>query len=302
VTAYDPHTLPDLLPLQIQDNFRNDLGFLNLTVPALLNLPPLDFVTRLVAYPVRAVLGRPEPVFYPNESVPYRFLGISSGVSIQRFSEDFAGLALNEAQFDQFTQSFYDHFIAYPIDSTTAVTGGTDGRDVAVGTFVQLPFYVGSRFVSENTIRNVRSGIHVGVGFTNIPDYTYDADINYWEYAGSLRYGFTTGRLQPYVKGGYGWAWYRVENVAVDGIPLSPADAPWIGPSSVLPNVWHYGLGVELVPDRADPRRLGVCAPHRIRAVQTELGHRPQPDPSRPARSAVHVSRRGPEPRVADPP
>jgi len=254
VSSYDPHTLPDLLPLQVQDNFRNDLGFLNLTVPVFLNLPPLDVVTRLVAYPIRAALGRPAPVFYPNESVPYRFVGISSGVSIQRLSDDFAGLALNEAQFEQFTQSFFDHLTTNPLDSTTTITGGRDERDLAVGPFLQLPFYVGSRFVSENTVRNVRSGIHVGIGFSNIPDYTYDADINYWEYAGSLRYSLTTGLLQPYVKGGYGWAWYRVENVRVDGNPLTPADAPWIGPSSVLPNVWHYGLGVELVP----MRRIGL--------------------------------------------
>lgn len=254
VTAYDPHTLPDLLPLQIQDNFRNDLGFLNLTVPVFLNLPPLDFVTRLVAYPVRAALGRPEPVFYPNESMPFRFVGISSGVSLQWFSEDFDGLALNANQLEEFTGSVYAHLLANGVDSTTTILGGTDERDVAVGTFAQLAFYVGSRFVSENTIRNVRSGIHVRADFSNIPSYTYDADINYWEYAGSIRYSFTSSRLQPYVKGGYGWAWYRLENVTVDDFPFSPASSPWIGPSNVLPNVWHYGLGLEFVPTR----RIGL--------------------------------------------
>jgi len=268
VTAYDPHTLPDLLPLQIQDNFRNDLGFLNLTVPVLLNLPPLDFVARLLAYPVRAVLGRPEPVFYPNESVPYRFLGLSSGLSVQWLSEDFDALALNPEQLDEFTGSFLVHLIANGADSTTTLVGGTDDRDVAVGSFAQLTFFIGNRFASENLVRNVRSGIHVRATFTNIPDYTYDADINYWEYAGSLRYSFTSSRLQPYVKGGYGWAWYRLENVSIVGDLLDPPDSPWIGPSNVLPNVWHYGLGLEYVPSR----RVGLIPGGLEVAFRLEYG------------------------------
>ena len=63
-----------------------------------------------------------------------------------------------------------------------------------------------------------------------------------------MRYSLTDTRLQPYVKGGYGWAWYRLEDVRTDDVPLAPADSDWIGPGNVWPNVWHYGLGVEFIP------------------------------------------------------
>lgn len=254
VSAYVPHTLPDLLPLQVQDNFRNDLGFLNLTVPLLLNLPPLDFLSRVVAYPVRAILGRPEPVFYPNTNIPFRFVGLSSGLTVQRFSEDFESLALNPEQFGEFGVTLFEHLLDNGADSTTAVLETSAERETAVGTFIQLPFYVGSRFTSENTFRNVRSALRLRARFNNVPEYAYDADINYWEYAGSVRYSFSTSRLQPYVKLGYGWAWYRLENVAVDGQPFESPDSPWIGPDNILPNVLHYGLGIELIP----VRRIGL--------------------------------------------
>jgi len=255
VTSYDPHTLPDLLPLQIQDNFRNDLGFLNLTVPVVLNLPPLDFVTRLVAYPFRSLLGRRRPVFYPNDGMPFRFLGISSGLSVQRLSDGYTDLAVNDQHYEQFLFSLGLFLLANGYDETTTeAVDASENVETAVGTFIQLPFYIGSRFTSENTVRNVRSGIHLRIDFNNIPSYRYDSGINYWEYAGSLRYSLTSSRLQPYLKVGYGWGWYRLEDVQSGGIPLDPSTTRWVGPSSVLPNVWHYGLGIEFVP----LRRVGL--------------------------------------------
>ncbi|HSG48598.1 MAG TPA: hypothetical protein VLA43_12335 [Longimicrobiales bacterium] len=245
---YDPHTVPSIFPLQLQDAFRNDLGFLNLTVPTLLNLPPLDFLSRIAAYPVRLALGRRDPVYYPSESIPFRFVGISSGLSVQTFHDDFKGLALNPQHLDEFIVSLIRHLAAGGADETTEVVGGADFIDTAVGTFLQIPFYVGGRFTSENTLRNVRTAFGVTADFNNIPDYSYRANLNYWEYAGSIRYSILTSALQPYLKAGYGWSWYRVEDVRAGDQPFTPANSDWIGPGSVWPNVWHYGLGVELVP------------------------------------------------------
>lgn len=87
-----------------------------------------------------SALGRRDPVYYPRDGLPFRFVGLSSRVSYQTFDEDFNALAL--------------------------------------------------------------------------------------------------------------WSWYRVENVQSNAVPFEPADSEWFGPGSLWPNVWHYGLGVELIPFR----------------------------------------------------
>jgi hypothetical protein len=246
---YEPHTIPSVFPLALQDNFRNDLGFLNLTIPTLFNLPPLDFLSRIAAYPFRLALERRDPVYYPKDGVPFRFVGVSSGVSVQTFADDFNALALNPRQYEQFVASFLAHYIVFA-DENTEVSGGADFMDTAVGTFFQVPFYVGGKFTSENTVRNTRTAFGTRIEFNNMPDYTYRAELNYWEYAGSVRYSLSDSRVQPFLKGGYGWAWYRLEDVQSGGLPFQTPESKWMGPGSVWPNVWHYGLGIELIPSK----------------------------------------------------
>ena len=124
--AYDPHMMPSVFPLGFQDSFRNDLGFLNLTVPVLINLPPLDFLTRIAAYPVKLAFGRRDHVYYPKEGVPFRFVGLSSGLSTQIFDDDFNALAFNPKQYDEFVVRLVTHLVANGFDTTTTVVGGGD--------------------------------------------------------------------------------------------------------------------------------------------------------------------------------
>jgi hypothetical protein len=251
---YEPHSLPSVFPLAVQDNFRNDLGFLNLTVPLLLNLPPLDFVARLAAYPFRAALGRRDPVYFPRDGLPFRFVGLSAGVFAAPADEGWDALALNSEQRDPFVGFLLAHILINGGDTETAITGVEDVRDDWVGPFGQVAFYIGNRFVSENTVRHSRSTIGADIEFTNIPTYSYRANLNYWEYSGSLRYNLRTERFQPFLKGGYGWSWYRLENVQGDGVPFDPTNSSWFDPGW-WPTVWHYGLGLEWVPWR----RAGVA-------------------------------------------
>ena len=246
-TAYDPHTLPSIFPLGPQDSFRNDLGFLNAPL-LLLSLPPLDFASRIVAYPFNRVLGRRDPVYYPKEGLPFRFVGVSTGASKQLLDEDFGSLALNAQHFEQLISGIFDHLLINGADTTTVVTGGGDSLEDPVVPFLQIPFYIGARFTSENTVRNVRAKFGVDVEFNNIPPFRYSSQMNLWEYAGSIRYGLTRSRLQPFVKGGYGWIWYRVEDAQVNGVPFDPVDSDWVKPKSLWPNAWHFGAGVEYVP------------------------------------------------------
>ena len=250
---YDPHTIPPVFPVAIQDNFRNDLGFLNLTAPLLLNLPPLDFLSRVVAYPFRRWFGSGDPVFYPNETVPYRFVGISSGVSVQWFDDNFQAMTLSPQHFERFVLGLALHLVENEITEETEVVGEENFVETAVGTFVQVPFYIG-RFTSENTVRNSRARYGFGVTWADAPPYSYRAEVNYWEYAGSLRYTvFQLGPLEPFAKLGYGWSWYRLEDVRDSNGPFDPVDTDWISPG-FWPNVWHFGAGIEIVP----LKRVGV--------------------------------------------
>jgi hypothetical protein len=246
--VYEPHMLPSIFPLGVQDSFRNDFGFFNLTLPVLVNLPPLDFLTRIAAYPVKRAFGRRDPVYYPKEGVPFRFIGLSSGVSTQIFDDNFNALALNPPQYDEFILRPIYHFILNGGDTTTVAVGGSEFKTSPSEAFFQVAFYIGNRFATENMVRNARPSFGVRVDFNNIPSYTYSAEINYWEYAGSLRYSLSSSRFQPFLKAGYGWSWYRLENVQANGERFDPAESDWIKPKNVWPNVWHFGLGIEFVP------------------------------------------------------
>jgi hypothetical protein len=245
---YEPHIFPSVFPLGLQDSFRNDFGFFNFTLPVLFNLPPLDFLTRIGTYPFKLVFSRRDPVYYPKDGVPFRFFGLSSGVSVQILDKDFDALALNPTQYDEFVGRILIHLLVSGFDSSTVVVGGSDFKTNSVGPFIQIPFYIGKHFASENTVRNVRSTFGATVDFNNIPSYRYSAELNYWEYAGSLRYSLSSSRLQPFLKGGYGWSWYRLEKVQANGEPFEPAESEWIKPKSIWPNVWHIGLGIEFIP------------------------------------------------------
>lgn len=245
---YEPHSLPSVFPIQAQDNFRNSWGFLNVGL-LFFNLPPLDFITRLAAYPVTALLGRKDPVYYPRDGLPYRFVGLSTGVAAHRQDPGFRTLALNREQRDEFIGRLLQHVEDNGGPEEPTVVSTENIRPDHVGAFFQVAFYVGERFVSENTVRNIRSDFGWGVDWAEVPPYRYTADIDYWEYAGSVRYNLLTRAWQPYVKGGYGWSWYRIENVQANGVPFSPASSSWFKPG-LWPTVWHYGLGVEWVPWR----------------------------------------------------
>jgi len=246
--AYEPNTLPSVFPLGLQDSFRNDFGFFNFTLPVLFNLPPLDFLTRIVSYPFEKAFGNTDAVYYPKERVPFRFVGLSSGISVQIIDDDFSSLSFNPTQLDEFIFRFAQHLVSNGADSTTSVISGSDFMDNSVGPFLQIAFYIGGHFATENTLRNTRTTFGSVVEFNNIPSYTYSAELDYWEYAGSIRYSLTSSRLQPFLKGGYGWSWYRLENVRANGEPFTQAESDWVKPNSIWPNVWHLGLGIEFIP------------------------------------------------------
>ncbi|MGD8698705.1 MAG: hypothetical protein PVJ43_05405, partial [Gemmatimonadales bacterium] len=124
----------------------------------------------------------------------------------------------------------------------------------ATAAFYQSSFFVGDRFASQSMLRHSRTDLGSTLEFSDIPDpFEVRGELNFWEFAGSLRYNLFTGGLVPYAKAGYGWSWYRIENITTNGEPLDDPDLDWIRKPSIfpfenlLPNTWHVGAGLEFI-------------------------------------------------------
>ncbi len=168
--AYEPHILPAIFPLAFQDTFRNDLGFLNFTVPVLFNLPPLDFLSRIAAYPFRLAVSRRDPIYYPKDAVPFRFVGLSTGISWQTLDENFSSLAYTPGQYDQFFDSVLFHLIDAGFDSTTTAVSGEYVLENFSRPFYQVSFYIGEHLSSESMVRNAgRSSVSTSSSATSRP-------------------------------------------------------------------------------------------------------------------------------------
>ena len=131
-----------------------------------------------------------------------------------------------------------------------------------------IHLYLGERWVSENSLRVVSGRVDYDFEWPVRPDndnsespvinevFQLHGDLKFYEYSGSLRYNLTTGSLMLFLKGGYGWSLYRIENVSTNGKPLPEPNGSWINmptsrhPSTFLPNTGHFGAGIEWVPFR----------------------------------------------------
>jgi len=198
---YYPHKLSSYFPVSLEDSYMNDLGYLNLTFPMLSNIPPFDFLWRVVAAPFRATLKRTVPTFYTKEKIPFRFIGCNAGVSYQFLPEEYFALMFHPQQY----YDIYKDVIA--IDPALDSVSTTTHIDVKppVSPRIGVNFYLGKHFVTENTIRHSRSEIAVDISLTNRPNpYELRADLNFWEYIGSLRYNLSASDFQFYLKAGYG--------------------------------------------------------------------------------------------------
>jgi hypothetical protein len=241
-----------LFPLAWQDNFVNSWGWLNLTGPTLVTLPPFDFVWRMGSAPFRYALGHPSPVYYPSEQLPSRFVGLAPVYSVNSVSDQFNALWLNENQLVELAVNYLlltggEEVPEGTLDATTQVIEPANGPAIWFG------FFIGDRLVSENSIRHSRSDL--GIDF-HLPTpgevMAVRGELNFWEYAGSLRYNLLTGGFKPYVKGGWGLSWYRIERGTINDNPMAFPESPWIRQPSIskpktwLPNTWHVGAGVEM--------------------------------------------------------
>ncbi|UCC83730.1 MAG: hypothetical protein JSW46_02005 [Gemmatimonadota bacterium] len=243
-SSYMPHKFSWMLPTTWQDGFANNLGWLNLTGPTLIVLPPLDLLWRVVLAPFRSLLGTQNPILHPHEGIPYRFVGVMPiGLSVMVLNDgDWVNLFINEDQTDEIVRRVMD-----AVEAADSVVGGVSSSIEGVVGYAEISLYLGRRFASENTIRHGRLDMGLDIFLPSVAeDFQLRGELNFWEYSGSIRFNLSTGGLLPFVKGGYGLAWYRVEDVATNGVPLINPNGPW-----VTQFAWHIGVGLEWVPIRS---------------------------------------------------
>ncbi|RYZ41889.1 MAG: hypothetical protein EOO71_10175 [Myxococcaceae bacterium] len=247
--AYAPSELPWFFPLDVQDDFSNNLGFLNAPVALIVTLPPFDFLYRVVGLPVRAVVEDHKPVYTPQERLPRRRFTVEAGVGVQLLSEDFTGLLLNERQFTEWaTQLLAED----PNISDSLLKFSQPVVRPAVSLMVKVSFYLGDKFTSENTVFHSRSTLGLDVPLSDErTTFQLRTKLNMWEYAGSIRYNFLRGGFQPYAKVGYGLTWYRLEAGSINGQRMANPESYWVRRPGFFRHLWpntlHLGAGVDVI-------------------------------------------------------
>jgi hypothetical protein len=261
-SAYEPNEFSAAFPLSPTDVIRNDLGFFNSLVLVFTALPPFDLIYKGILHPVRAALPPPAaPVFAPATPENFRVVGVGSGVSTHFLKDDWAFLLFNRKQFPALLEGLTEAGLdTTSFDAVAVVANST-------APIYQVTSILGPRFITQNSIRYSTSTI--GADFKSITTplvLPVRGTLKFWEYSGSVRYNLLTRAVQPYAKVGFGLSWYRLTNVTVAGIPLTTPDADWvrrpsISPlSNLLPNTWHYGAGIEIIPFHPRAPLTGVSA------------------------------------------
>ena len=249
--SYVPQVLPRLFPTDLQDAFANDWGYFNATLPVLTFLPPFDLLWRVAAAPVRYAVSPLEPTMYPRETIPYRFIGLDGGVTFQDIPNSYQELFYNTDQINGILVGLVLHLLEQGADSTTAATNSIESIESVAAPAFGIQRFIGGRVTSTNSLVHFRGRMSNLIEFNDIGDFELRGELNWWEYVGSLRYSILTGSIQPYLKGGYGLSWYRLENVSTNGTPIDVPNSKWVRQpgffENLLPNTWHIGAGLELL-------------------------------------------------------
>jgi hypothetical protein len=247
-SLYDPHEFSGLIPVNPLDSISNSAGYLNIPIVALLTLPPFDAISKLVVAPTTKLFTGSDPVFFPTTRIPFRFVSVGAGYTRQFLSEEWTLLFFNSVQAPEIA-SRIGAITSAPITQAGPVTPDANG------VVVELAFHLSDHWVSENTFRHTRSdlGLDVDIPGQEAP-FSVRGTLDFWEWAGSIRYNILVNAFQPYLKLGYGLSWYRLTDVTTNGVPLSTPNSPWIRQPTFspfanwLPNTWHYGVGIEVIP------------------------------------------------------
>ena len=135
---------------------QNNLGFLNAPLVALITLPPFDLIFNGLLNPIGRAVGRFPARYVPNAALPVRVMSLAGGITTAKMTPDWAALLVSGPQLGPILV----RLIA--ADSTLTATGDeVDDAEDATSYAVQFAFYLGKRWVTENTFHNSSSGLSI---------------------------------------------------------------------------------------------------------------------------------------------
>jgi len=249
--SYSPTLLSSQFPASFQDNFRTGWGYFNLTLPLLATLPGFDVLYRLISSPARALDKSSGPAFFPGNTMPFRSVGVTGGVSMFQPTDAWMGLF----GFNEIFIPLLDQLAAIGGDSVVNANSIGSLNDLALQWMFGVNLYLGRRFVSETTLRHGNSTIGEQLVVQGAPGvYNLQGNLDFWELVGQMRYNLGAGAFEPYIKAGYGLSWYQLQDVTLGGAIVGAGDSPWVRKpgffENLLPNTWNLGAGLEFVPLR----------------------------------------------------
>jgi len=235
---YDPHVLPTQFLFGLQDNFINNWGCFNLTWPTFKSLPIINLLWSLTGAQFEF-----KPKFFPRNKLPFRFFSLVYRPSYSFGDNNFAFLLPMEKNKE--------------INSFLANSPGTA---INKKSFKQNNYFVSKsfmfninlgRYASENTFSASRSKVKYNISDGSGKSIgTVKGDLKFYEFIGSLKHCFFDKKFQPFLRLGYGWNWYRAENVRLNGQSIRPSQTQWFHNPSILPNAGHVGAGIEIFAKR----------------------------------------------------
>jgi len=259
---YEPHILPLTFTSGVQDNFLNSWGYFNLA-RAGLSLPIINIPRQL-----GLLFSESKPKYLPREELSFRFVSPVYRAFMTVGDNDFARLLpeLNAA----ILGPELANYASAKIDMTSLAYK----RGYALRGFM-YNLHLG-RTSGENSFSISDGAVRYDILDEKrlTPIGRMRGMLRLYELTGSLRQSFGWGRFQPFVRGGYGWNWYRVENMTLNGTALPSARTKiYHKPSRpFLPNAWHAGGGIELFfKPNADVFKLPILGAY---AGKPELGIR----------------------------
>ncbi len=245
---FSPHSFDSLFPMGLQDTFQNSWGYLNLTLPVIGILPPFDLIFRIVPAPFKAALGHQDRVYFPKANIPFRFLSLVGAATKLGIPEETVGLLFTGENGVELLNDLFaidDDIFAAPSEAQV---------ENPWTWLVQTNLFLGRRFGTQNALMHSRSDVGFQIYAPNAArTVTVNSQLNQWEFSGSLRYNLNLSDFQPYLKLGYGWTWYRLEDISIDGENLTHDTSQWFNKpsfdsfSDIWPNSWHYGFGLEII-------------------------------------------------------
>jgi hypothetical protein len=224
--AYDMAEESWAAPLDLADTFFPRAGVLNAPILYFMIKPPLDLIWRTAALPVRAAVGSHEPTFLPANAPLARKVSLEGGPMLTNLGDNLVALFFSREQFPEIVARWAEKLPPGATDLKVTSHFGWVGTPV-----YSLVFHLSRHFSTESSVIDYRAP--VGFDLTS-PQLTQPVKttgtLRQFEYHGTLRFNLTTGSFQPYVAYGHGITWFRLENVAVDGVPLSQPTSPLFRP------------------------------------------------------------------------